>query len=249
MDPILVRFGTVTPVTFREYDEKYLYTDLTLTGRFCGEIYVEDYDKERYPDEEVLRNEIRANSTALFQEALNDLPPGKTLVNGSMHPLEECFARKLAENGITATTCVKSWARIPESEEEFCKMMDFEEAGRKLRELYDTDLKEEPSERIPGTFRVRYAPIGEDNGCFSSEKQYYTPGEKVLVRCRFMSSDWKEEFFADAGEFQVRWEEPFYLITFVMPDRDTDVLLRPQLRRFTRPDDFFLGGNENPWEE
>lgn len=48
MANINVKFGTPTPIGFREYDEKHPEIDLDLEVRFAGNTAVTDHDRSLY---------------------------------------------------------------------------------------------------------------------------------------------------------------------------------------------------------
>ena len=111
------RFGTKEPVTFREYDESYKYTDLTVTARITGTAVVSDYDKERYKSDDEVIAAVRENATELLQKSLDLMPVGKSIVNSDKSAVAELFAKELEAIGITAEGQFRFIALLPESEE------------------------------------------------------------------------------------------------------------------------------------
>lgn len=234
METLVVRFGTVRPVSFREFDESYKYTDLVVVARMAGTVSVTDYDKERYKDDDEVTAAIKGNATELMQKSLDDMPAGKSIVKNYKSVLAAQFATELSKIGITATAEINLFSLLPESEEKLSNMMKLEEAAEKVAIKTNATIPGEDADagREPGTFRVNYAPEGMRFG-FTSAKKYYAPGDDVEVICRGIPGDTKCFFFANAESYKVQYEEgSLARIIFVMPDHDVDVLVTMDKQRF-----------------
>ena len=226
------RFGTQKPVTFREYDESYKYTDLTVTARISGTAVVEDYDKERYKSDDEVIEAVRSNATELLQKSLDLMPVGKSIVNSDKSAVAELFAAELAKIGITSTVQFRFIALLPESAELLDNMAEIEKISKANPDRPYGVLPGENDVREPGTFRVNYDPLGTDIG-FSSAKRYYAPGENVEVIYNGILSDAKCFFFANAAGYNVQYEGSYTAkVTFVMPAHDVDVLVYIKQMRF-----------------
>ena len=226
------RFGTQKPVTFRENDESYKYTDLTVTARIVGTAVVEDYDKERYKSDDEVIKAVRSNATELLQKSLDLMPAGKSIVNSDKSAVAELFAAELAKIGITAAVQFQSFALLPESAELLDNMAEIEKIAKADPDRPYGVFPGDEDTREPGTFRVNYEPVGTDFG-FSSAKRYYTPGENVEVVYNGILSDAKCFFFANAAGYNVQYEDSYTAkVTFLMPSHDVDVLVYMKQMRF-----------------
>ena len=226
------RFGTKEPVTFREYDESYKYTDLTVTARITGTAVVSDYDKERYKSGDEVIAAVRENATELLQKSLDLMPVGKSIVNSDKSAVAELFAKELEAIGITAEVQFRFIALLPESEELLNNMAEIEKIAKADPDRPYGVFPGDEDTREPGTFRVNYEPVGTDIG-FSSAKRYYAPGENVEVVYNGILSDSKCFFFADAAGYSVQYEDSYTAkVTFLMPAHDVDVLVYMKQMRF-----------------
>ena len=125
MTDIKVKFGTGTPIGFREYDENYPQIDLDLEFRAAGISVVSAYDGVLYGgDEEAV---IKTGEVALsaLKDCVRTWPEGKSFWNSATKAvLEEYIDERLSEYSITAETDLFSLALTSES-----------------RELYDAAIK------------------------------------------------------------------------------------------------------------
>ena len=230
-----VKFGTVRPVSFREFDENYKYTDLVVDARMAGIVFVSDYDRERYKDDDAVTAFIKSNATDIMQKSLDDMPAGKSIVKSDKSGVADQFAAELLKTGITARAEIKLFSLLPESEEKLGNLFKFELMAEKstikpygiIPGEADAD-----AEREPGTFKVNFGPSVLSSG-FSSEKRYYAPGENVEVFCKGIPGDTKCFFFANAESYKVHFENGSQAkIIFVMPEHDVDVLVTMEKQRF-----------------
>lgn len=227
-----VRFGTVRPVSFREFDESYKYTDLTVEAKIAGTVSVLDYDKERYKDDGEAAAAVRSNATDLMQKSLDAMPSGRSIVRSDKSAVADQFAVELSKMGITAKAEIRLFSVIPESEVKLRKMWEIETiAGKTIGRPYGI-IPGEDEDREPGTFRVNYEPSDVHFG-FSSDRKYYAPGDDVEVVLRGIPGDTSCFFFANAEGYKVKYVDSYTArITFVMPDHDVDVLVTMEKQGF-----------------
>ncbi len=236
-----IKFGTVRPVSFREYDESYRYTDLNLVAKFAGIVHVSDYDKERYKDDEEVSKAVKSGAVDMMQTALDGMPAGGSILKSDKSELCGLISADLKKAGITAASEIMHYTLSPESREIFDNMMEVEKVAAQLAP--DGIWPEEEGDiRQPGTYRINYMNPEADCG-FCSEKRYYLPGEDVEVIYKGLFRDARYFFFADAEGYNVRCEGSVAKITFVMPDHDVDVLFICDTERFRDPNIpyYFLG--------
>ncbi len=67
-----------------------------------------------------------------------------------------------------------------------------------------------------------------------SDRQYYEPGEPVRVTLSHFATDVSYEFYADADDMTVEYENMIAVIRFTMPDHDVEVSCTS--RNTMRPD-------------
>ena len=115
-DPIFVKFGTPTPIRFREYDARRPQIDLDLEVRIAGTAAVTAYDEQRYADAAAVMAEIRAAALPALAECLRTWPEGKSVWNNRTKAvltdtLDQCFMAR----GISAKTEITSFSLTAES--------------------------------------------------------------------------------------------------------------------------------------
>lgn len=99
-----IKFGTVRPVSFREYDESYRYTDLNLVAKIAGIVHVSDYDKERYKDDEEVSKAVKSGAVDMMQTALDGMPAGRSILKSDKSELCGLISADLKKAGITAAS-------------------------------------------------------------------------------------------------------------------------------------------------
>ena len=134
-DPILVKFGTPTPIRFREYDARCPQIDLDLEARIAGAAAVSAYDEQRYTDAAAVMAEIRAAALPALAECLRNWPEGKSVWNNRTKAvladtLDQCFMAR----GISAKTEITSFSLTSESAELFQGVMAAE--NERMRNMY-----------------------------------------------------------------------------------------------------------------
>ena len=117
MKQFTVRFGTLTPIKFREYDEKHPEIDLDLEVRAAGTSSVTELDVTKYGSNDVASSKVREIVISSLSDCIRTWPEGKSFwKNTTKATLEKYIDGRLWECGITATTEIFSFVLTPESE-------------------------------------------------------------------------------------------------------------------------------------
>ncbi len=120
MENITVKFGTLTPLRFREYDKAFPKVDLELEIRIAGHSDVSTFDSAIYGSDEEIKLKARETALSSLKESINTWPEGKSFFkNTTKEVLEEKIDGSLVEHGIEAKTVITSFVLSPESEEEY----------------------------------------------------------------------------------------------------------------------------------
>ena len=117
-EPVRILFGTPVPIGYRETDEQ-AGQDIEVNVRISGAVYVEEYSKEKYPDEDLLEQEVKDIAIKALHKKLTTWPQGKTVVYNSqkISILNIAVKETLSENGIKAKVEIASFSLTKESEE------------------------------------------------------------------------------------------------------------------------------------
>jgi|GEM_PF-4325269 len=147
MENIRVKFGTPTPIKFREYDKDHPQIDLDLEVRFAGLSVVSAYDAALYDGDDEVSLKVRETALQYLTERIRTWPEGRSFwKNTTKTVLEESLDRRLSEYGITAKTDIFSFALTPES-----------------RELYDAAIKDVTEQKMYIDILDRYGNISYKN--------------------------------------------------------------------------------------
>ena len=118
MKPITVKFGTLTPIKFREYDEKYPEIDLDLEFRAAGTLFVMDHNDTIYGSDDEVSSKAREIALSSLAECVRTWPKGKSFWGDTSRAVLETYIdERLSEQGITAKTDLFSVALTSESKE------------------------------------------------------------------------------------------------------------------------------------
>ena len=117
MKQYTVRFGTPTPIKFREYDEKHPEIDLDLEVRVAGTSSVTELDVTIYGSNDAASSKVREIVLSSLSDCIRTWPEGKSFwKNTTKVTLEKYIDGRLLECGITATTEIFSLVLTPESD-------------------------------------------------------------------------------------------------------------------------------------
>lgn len=119
MEPISFKIGTPKPICFREYDLAYKATDLDLDARIAMSVEVTEFDGEKYKEASEVLDAVKADQLGLFQNCMQRLPEGKSVVKGYATLIPEAMSEELSQMGITAKTEVGSFALTEESKNDY----------------------------------------------------------------------------------------------------------------------------------
>ena len=118
MEPFEVKFGTPTPIPFREYDKNLSNTDIDLAVFIAGCAVVLDYDPKLYEDEESVKVKIRGNALLLLQNCLMKWPEGKSVMGiNALEIIAETLDREFSAMGIRTKSEITGFQLTQESEE------------------------------------------------------------------------------------------------------------------------------------
>ena len=118
MEPFEVKFGTPTPIPFREYDKNLSNTDIDLAVFIAGRAVVLDYDPKLYEDEESVKVKIRGNALLLLQNCLMKWPEGKSVMGiNTLEIIAETLDREFSAMGIRTKSEITGFQLTQESEE------------------------------------------------------------------------------------------------------------------------------------
>ena len=118
MEPFEVKFGTPTPIPFREYDKNLSNIDIDLAVFIAGRAVVLDYDPKLYEDEESVKVKIRGNALLLLQNCLMKWPEGKSVMGiNTLEIIAETLDREFSAMGIRTKSEITGFQLTQESEE------------------------------------------------------------------------------------------------------------------------------------
>ena len=228
MEAFSFKIGTPKPVYFREYDLAYKATDLYLEARAAMSVEVTEFDSEKYKESSEVIEAVKADQLGLFQNCMQLLPEGKSVVKGYAALIPEAMSVELSQMGITAKTEVLNFALTEDSQNEYNKCMEIERMMAPKDDCGDTtavegkEAEEEERAREAGLYKVIFQR-GMISG-FSSEKTYYAPGEEVEVIYYGLMTDTSYTFYVTTKDHKVIYDDRnFYRITFVMPEHDVEL--------------------------
>lgn len=225
MEIFTVKFGTPKPLSFRENDNVLHFINLDLEARMFGYSAVSNYDQAIYTSNGEVTSAIQSNCMQLLQKCLDNWPKDNSVLREWKNRLAPMFDQELSNIGITAVTSIMDFSLTDESEKKHIKTL---ETVQSLQINYNTvgwdhpyyggrDLTEKPVVP-PGYYRLNYE-MG-----FTSERQMYAPGEKVVIYYNFVATDTSYTFHVDVEDFKVDYGNGGPIsISFTMPSHDVQV--------------------------
>ncbi len=136
MDAIHMKFGTPTPVSFKEPG-----IDEPLEARFSGAAVIKEYDASKFADEAAVTFAVRSGVTPIAQNALDHWPVKEIVNSNKEELLASLLEEEFAKIGIKASFVIATFMLTQESRQKYGdlhqKKITFDETSKqpKLSDL------------------------------------------------------------------------------------------------------------------